>query len=109
MDKPRTGREIFEYVDKFHVAQKESVLMEIMKAAELNKFMSTVEGRLITDRIIDSITGDIGKIIDLVRVGGEDAVKNITITALKINVALEFLSGLANIAVLGEKHEKSMG
>lgn len=108
MDKIKTNRDIFEYIDKFHNTQKETVLMEIMKDTELQKYLSTVEGRLVCNSVVESISGEIGDIISSIRLGGDDAVKRICASALRVNTALDFLVGLAKIAQKGMEHETRM-
>jgi len=108
MDKIKTNRDIFEYVDKFHNAQKETVLMEIMKDTELQRYLSTVEGRLVCNSVVDKISSDIGSLIDVVRNGEPDMAKSLLNIAQRINVALDFMVGLAAIAKKGMEHETRM-
>uniref|UniRef100_A0A6M3KXH2 Uncharacterized protein n=1 Tax=viral metagenome TaxID=1070528 RepID=A0A6M3KXH2_9ZZZZ len=102
-------QELSDYIRLFDTAEaRENVVKELMASKILNDFLNTTHGRLILNSTIDGVRSNMMKIV---RLSIENAAKNtgeITQSALQINVAYDFMHGIATTLTRGEDHETKM-
>jgi hypothetical protein len=107
-DKRWTNEEISNYISRFTDVERDNVIRELMSSKILRSFLDTTEGRLLLDSTVDSIRDQMMKIV---RLSIEDSKKNsdaIQQASLQINVAYDFIHGLAKTLTRGEEHESKM-
>jgi hypothetical protein len=107
MEKTWTNNELIEYISNFGDKRRDDVMKQILENDLLNKFLSTSEGRLIMGYVIDSITSNVMKIVNLASSGKE--FKEIEKAAIDISLSYNFMYKLADIALKGKMHTEGIG
>jgi hypothetical protein len=107
-DKRWTTEEISNYISGFPGEEKDSVMRELIGAKLLRQFLDTVEGKLLLDSTVDAIRDNTMKIVSLTINGFDKSIDEIRQAALQINVAYDFMYGIATQLNRGEDHEKRM-
>jgi hypothetical protein len=107
-DKRWTTEEISNYISGFPGEQKDSVIRELVGAKLIRQFLDTPEGKLLLDSTVDSIRDNTMKIVSLSVSGFDKSIDEIRQAALQINVAYDFMYGVATQLNRGEDHEKRM-
>ena len=102
-------QELSDYIRLFDTAEaRENVVKELMAAKILNDFLGTTHGRLLLNSTIDGIRSNMMKIVRLSIEGIDPNREKITQAALQINVAYDFMHGIATTLTRGEEHETKM-
>jgi len=107
-DRRWTTEEISNYISKFTEVERDNVIRELMGAKILSNYLNMPEGKLILNSVIDSIRDYTMKIIRLSVDGFDKNKEEIKQAALQVNVAYDFIYGIATILTRGEEHEESM-
>lgn len=102
-----TNEDLKNYVTLFSDQVRDTVLKDILEADILARFLSTSEGRLVLNSVVDDITAQVLKIVTLSREYAKNA-DLIAQAALRIDMSHEFMRRLATIAVKGEEHADQM-
>uniref|UniRef100_A0A6M3LGL8 Uncharacterized protein n=1 Tax=viral metagenome TaxID=1070528 RepID=A0A6M3LGL8_9ZZZZ len=103
-----TNDDLKSYVTLFNDQVRDTVLKDILEADILARFLSTAEGRLVLNSIVDDITGDILTILKLSGENFEKHIGEIRQAAMKVVVSYDMMRRLATIAVKGESHVDQM-
>jgi hypothetical protein len=103
MEKQLTGQDLINYISRFREGTRDDVLKQVLADRLLAEFLSSSQGRLIVDHVINSINSNVMKIVQLATSDSRN-IKDIEQAALDIKIAKEFMTGIANIAQNGEKH-----
>jgi hypothetical protein len=108
MEREWTSSDLSEYITRFHDNQREAVLRTVLEGELLKKFLSTTEGRLILNNVVDSIRDNTSKVVSLCISDFDANYDVIKQTALKIGVAHDFMRAIASLAINGEEHKEQM-
>jgi len=107
-DRRWTTEEISNYISGFTEIERENVVRELMGSKILRTFLDTPEGKLTLGSTIDSIRDQMMKIVRLSISGFDGNLEEIKQAALQINVAYDFMHGIATTLSRGEDHETRM-
>lgn len=97
-----------EYVKRYSEEAKASVYKALIENDTLNECLSTVQGRLVLDSVVDAIRSHMGSIIRMSVEGfdkNEEAIKQ---AALQISVAYDFAKHIADKLNTGEEHKNAI-
>jgi hypothetical protein len=109
MDKRWSTEELSDYIRHFDTAEaRENVVRELMASKILSECLETAHGRLVLNSTIDAVRSNMMKIVRLSIEGAQKNVDEIIQAALQINVAYDFMHGIATTLTRGEDHEKRM-
>jgi hypothetical protein len=109
MGKRWSTKELSSYIQNFDTAEaRENVVRELMASKILSEFLETTHGRLVLNSTIDAVRSNMMKIVRLSIEGAQKNVDEITQAALQINVAYDFMYGIATTLTMGEDHETMM-
>lgn len=108
MQREWTNEELNNYLTFFSEVDRENVLKQVVEDELLGQFLSTTDGRLILGSVVDQITECTMRIVRLCNEGFTKNLEDIKQASLQINVARNFMRGLANIAMAGETHKENM-
>lgn len=102
-------QELSDYIRLFDTSEaRENVVKELMASKILAEFLDTTHGRLVLNSTIDAVRSNMMKIVRACVNGPDENYKDIVQAALQINVAFDFMHGIATMATRGEEHEKKM-
>ena len=107
-EKRWTNQELNAYISRFESGEaKDNIIKELITAKIIREVLDTPEGKLILDTTIDGIRDNMMKIIRYCLIGQNQP--EVQKAALEINVAYDFIHGIAVKLSRGDEHEKKMG
>jgi hypothetical protein len=103
-----TNDDLKSYVTLFSDQVRDTVLKDILEADILSRFLSTSDGRLVLNSVVDDITGGILAILNFSKEGFDKNLETIRQMSMKIGVSYDLMKRLATIALKGDSHVAQM-
>lgn len=100
--------ELARYTKGYNQAQKDAVIKSMLASDIINQFLSTPEGKVVCDTLIERIASLLLSIIELCDAGAEKNVKELELAALKIKLTRDFILELASVAYQGDTIKMSI-
>ena len=97
-----------DYVNRFTEHQRDDVLKQIVESELLEQVLSTSQGRVLLNGIVDDIANKVGLIISLSISGDKDRIAKIEAVAQVIAVSRKAIYDWATILANGDGHKEQI-
>lgn len=100
--------ELGRYTKGYSQTQKDAIIKSLLASDIINQFLSTPEGKVVCDTLIERISSLLGAILEYCDKGVEANIQDIELAALKIKLTRDFILELASVAYEGDRIKLSI-